>query len=111
MTKMSAFVVSAPRLFGAIPLTQGSPHSLTRRKTHYNCKASMSVITFVTGNQNKLRETNRILAAAWQNGTGEIPFTLIAQKIDLPEMQGTPEEIAIEKCRAAAALVSGPVVR
>ena len=55
-------------------------------------------ITFVTGNANKVRETEKIMG----------PLTIL--NIDLPEFQGTPEQIAIEKCRAAAIRVGGPVI-
>lgn len=58
-------------------------------------------ITFVTGNKKKLEEVKRILS--------NIPYELIDQKIDLPELQGDPEEIAIEKCKIAANIVKGPV--
>lgn len=71
----------------------------------------MSVITFVTGNKNKLRETRSILDAALKTDSDAAPFTLVAEKFDLPEMQGTPEEIAVSKCRVAAERVKGPVVR
>lgn len=59
------------------------------------------LITFVTGNKKKLEEVKRIL--------NNIPYELIDQKIDLPELQGDPEEIAIEKCKIAANIVKGPV--
>jgi len=35
---------------------------------------------------------------------------LIDQKIDLPELQGDPEDIAIEKCKIAANIVGGAVL-
>ena len=35
---------------------------------------------------------------------------LIAKKLDLPELQGDPLDIAKEKCAIAAKLVEGPVV-
>ena len=41
---------------------------------------------------------------------GDLPFEVTAQKLDLPELQGEPEAIAADKCRAAAALVGGPVM-
>ena len=61
-------------------------------------------ITFVTGNKKKLEEVKRIL--------NYIPpsLELIDQKIDLPELQGDPENIAIEKCKIAANIVGGPVL-
>jgi inosine triphosphate pyrophosphatase len=55
-------------------------------------------ITFVTGNENKIRETEKIIG----------PLTV--RNIDLPEFQGTPEEIAEQKCRLAAQHVQGPVI-
>ena len=62
-------------------------------------------ITFVTGNKKKLEEVQRILSVS-----GEFPFEITNQKIDLPELQGDPCEIAIEKCRLAAKQVGGPVL-
>jgi hypothetical protein len=32
----------------------------------------------------------------------ELPFKVEPAKLDLPELQGEPEEISIEKCRIAA---------
>lgn len=40
----------------------------------------------------------------------EMPFELVAQKVDLPELQGEPDEVAKEKCRIAARQVVGPVM-
>mmetsp|Transcript_21019 Transcript_21019/g.37231 ORF Transcript_21019/g.37231 Transcript_21019/m.37231 type:complete len:196 (+) Transcript_21019:52-639(+) len=60
-----------------------------------------AVITFVTGNANKLREVRAIIGE-------EIP--LVNQKLDLPELQGEPEEVAREKCKFAQKLVDGPVL-
>lgn len=39
-----------------------------------------------------------------------MPFELTNAKIDLPELQGEPEDIAREKCRLAAEAVGGPVM-
>jgi hypothetical protein len=39
-----------------------------------------------------------------------LPFDLVSSKIDLPELQGEPEEVSMEKCRLAAAQVKGPVM-
>eukprot|EP00286_Rhodomonas_abbreviata_P013434 CAMPEP_0181321958 /NCGR_PEP_ID=MMETSP1101-20121128/18973_1 /TAXON_ID=46948 /ORGANISM="Rhodomonas abbreviata, Strain Caron Lab Isolate" /LENGTH=190 /DNA_ID=CAMNT_0023429841 /DNA_START=61 /DNA_END=633 /DNA_ORIENTATION=- len=58
-------------------------------------------VTFVTGNVGKLKEVQAIMGSV-------VP--LVNQKIDLPELQGTPEEVAIEKCKLAAAEVNGPVL-
>ncbi len=38
------------------------------------------------------------------------PFALRSQAVDLPELQGEPEDIAREKCRLAALEVDGPVM-
>lgn len=35
---------------------------------------------------------------------------MVAQKIDLPEYQGEPDEISIQKCKEAARQVQGPVL-
>ncbi|GJQ08785.1 hypothetical protein GpartN1_g576.t1 [Galdieria partita] len=60
-------------------------------------------ITFVTGNQNKLNEVRSILA--------KVDKVFIESKyVDLPELQGEPEDIAKEKCRLAAKAVGGPVM-
>lgn len=67
------------------------------------------VITFVTGNKKKLEEVKRILNPG--NGdAGSLPFTIANQKIDLPELQGDPIEIAKEKCALAAKEVGGAVI-
>ncbi|KFP01688.1 Inosine triphosphate pyrophosphatase, partial [Calypte anna] len=34
----------------------------------------------------------------------------VAKKIDLPEYQGEPDEISVQKCREAARQVQGPVI-
>lgn len=60
-------------------------------------------ITFVTGNKKKLEEVIQILGNSFS-----IP--LVSQKIDLPELQGEPEEVSAEKCKLAAAYVRGPVL-
>eukprot|EP01040_Poterioochromonas_malhamensis_P005353 gene5353-5740_t len=60
-------------------------------------------ITFVTGNKKKLEEVIQIFG-------NDLPFQLISQKIDLPELQGEPEEVSKEKCKIAAKVVNGPVM-
>ncbi|CAJ1931786.1 unnamed protein product [Cylindrotheca closterium] len=62
-------------------------------------------ITFVTGNKKKLEEVKQIL----ENGE-ELPFELTNSKIDLPELQGDPFDIAREKCILAAKAVNGAVL-
>lgn len=68
-----------------------------------------TVITFVTGNQNKAREVSQIL----ESGSGpetEHRFRIVSRKIDLPELQGEPDQIAREKCILAAKQIDGPTV-
>ncbi|GAB0192809.1 inosine triphosphate pyrophosphatase [Grus japonensis] len=52
-------------------------------------------VVFVTGNAKKLEEVTQILGDS-------SPYTLVAKKIDLPEYQGEPDEISVQKCREAA---------
>ena len=49
--------------------------------------ATRKTVTFVTGNENKLREVRAILGE-------DAPFALEARAVDLPELQGEPEDIA-----------------
>ncbi|KAK3002224.1 hypothetical protein RJ639_020777, partial [Escallonia herrerae] len=58
-------------------------------------------VTFVTGNAKKLEEVRAILGQS-------VPFRSI--KLDLPELQGEPEDISKEKARLAAKEVNGPVL-
>lgn len=58
-------------------------------------------LTFVTGNAKKLEEVRAILGQS-------IPFQSL--KLDLPELQGEPEDISKEKARIAAKEVNGPVL-
>ncbi|KAJ6944137.1 inosine triphosphate pyrophosphatase-like isoform X1 [Populus alba x Populus x berolinensis] len=58
-------------------------------------------VTFVTGNAKKLEEVRAILGQT-------VPFQSL--KLDLPELQGEPEEISKEKARLAAVEVKGPVL-
>lgn len=60
-------------------------------------------ITFVTGNAKKLEEIVSIVGPAF-------PRPIVSKKIDLPELQGEIEEIAIKKCKEAAYRVNGPVL-
>ncbi|XP_030350738.1 inosine triphosphate pyrophosphatase isoform X2 [Strigops habroptila] len=57
-------------------------------------------VVFVTGNAKKLEEVTQILGDSF-------PYTLVAKKIDLPEYQGEPDEISVQKCREAARQCSG----
>eukprot|EP00195_Chlamydomonas_chlamydogama_P016359 CAMPEP_0202900932 /NCGR_PEP_ID=MMETSP1392-20130828/12151_1 /ASSEMBLY_ACC=CAM_ASM_000868 /TAXON_ID=225041 /ORGANISM="Chlamydomonas chlamydogama, Strain SAG 11-48b" /LENGTH=194 /DNA_ID=CAMNT_0049587391 /DNA_START=126 /DNA_END=710 /DNA_ORIENTATION=+ len=64
-----------------------------------------SKVYFVTGNKKKLEEVIAILEAG-----EKLPFEVEAKKLDLPELQGEPEEISREKCRIAAKEVGGAVM-
>ena len=67
------------------------------------------IINFVTGNKNKVNELQHILN---NNDTKSINslITIKAYKIDLPELQGEPEYIAVEKCRLASLEIDEPVL-
>ncbi|GAB4821119.1 hypothetical protein N2152v2_008165 [Parachlorella kessleri] len=67
--------------------------------------ATPAKIYFATGNNKKLQEVVAILAAG-----RKLPFAVEAVKLDLPELQGEPEDIAREKCRLAAKAVGGAVM-
>lgn len=60
-------------------------------------------ITFVTGNKKKLEEFRRILG-------NDLPFEIVNEKVDLPELQGDPVEVARKKCLEAAQLLDGAVI-
>lgn len=59
----------------------------------------LPTLTFVTGNAKKLEEVKTILGDSLKG------YRLVSQKVDLPELQGTPEEVSAEKCKLAAAQV------
>ncbi|OJJ45067.1 hypothetical protein ASPZODRAFT_70366 [Penicilliopsis zonata CBS 506.65] len=58
-------------------------------------------LLFVTGNANKIAEVRAILAGA---------IALETRALDIPEIQGPSEEIALDKARRAADIVNGPVL-
>ncbi|XP_063977041.1 inosine triphosphate pyrophosphatase [Diachasmimorpha longicaudata] len=60
-------------------------------------------LVFVTGNAKKLEEVVAILGK-------NFPRAITNQRIDLPEYQGEAEDISISKCKAAQAIVNGPVI-
>jgi len=60
-------------------------------------------ITFVTGNAKKLEEFVAILG-------NNFPHKVISKDVDLPEYQGSPEEVVREKCAEAARRIQGPVI-
>ncbi|RKL32860.1 hypothetical protein BFJ72_g10360 [Fusarium proliferatum] len=62
----------------------------------------MTEINLITGNANKIADIKAILAPAG--------IAVRNQSLDLPEIQGSIEEITIAKCRRAAEMVRGQVV-
>ncbi|KAL2013456.1 hypothetical protein VTN00DRAFT_981 [Thermoascus crustaceus] len=62
---------------------------------------ALTTLNFITGNKNKLAEVKAIL--------GNV-IEVQSRAIDVPEIQGTSEEIAREKCRRAAEAIGGPVL-
>lgn len=57
-------------------------------------------LNFITGNKNKLAEVQAILDGV---------ISLQNQNVDLVEIQGTVEEVTMDKCRRAAEAVSSPI--
>lgn len=77
----------------------------------------LGVIIFVTGNAGKFDEDRQILAqreGSIDIGSRVLDWFSVRQSVDelalVPEIQGTTQEIAVEKCRCAAELVSFPVL-
>jgi len=58
---------------------------------------------FVTGNAGKLREVKAILLQG-------APVEINSKALDVPELQGSTQEVAREKCRRAADLIGGPCI-
>ncbi|CAE7008807.1 hypothetical protein P3342_002919 [Pyrenophora teres f. teres] len=58
-------------------------------------------LNFITGNKNKLAEVQAILAGV---------IELRNQNVDLVEVQGTVEEVTMDKARRAADAIQGPVL-
>ncbi|KAF8165861.1 inosine triphosphate pyrophosphatase-like protein [Crassisporium funariophilum] len=61
-------------------------------------------LVFVTGNANKLKEVKYILSQ------GGASIEIESQSLDIPEIQGTTQEVAMDKCRRAAELIGGPCI-
>ncbi|KAK2854389.1 hypothetical protein FQN49_005138 [Arthroderma sp. PD_2] len=59
------------------------------------------ILNFVTGNIKKLAEAKAILGDT---------VRLTNQSVDVPEIQGSLDEIARDKCQKAAIAVGGPVL-
>ncbi|XP_020685337.2 inosine triphosphate pyrophosphatase [Dendrobium catenatum] len=82
-----------------------SPSSQSSQSSQSGNEGAMRVltrpVTFVTGNAKKLEEVRAILG-------NSIPFQSL--RLDLPELQGEPEEISKGKARLASTEVNGPVL-
>jgi inosine triphosphate pyrophosphatase len=65
------------------------------------------VITFVTGNQNKINEVSRIWSAISPSNNN---IEIRAVALDLPEYQGDAIEIAKQKCIDACKITDGPTL-
>ena len=61
--------------------------------------AMIQRLTFVTSNANKLREVRAIL-----------DHDIVSQDLDLPEIQGTTQEVALHKVSAAAVAIGGACI-
>ncbi|EJD01700.1 Maf/Ham1 [Fomitiporia mediterranea MF3/22] len=68
---------------------------------------SNRTLVFVTGNANKLKEVRAILS---DTSDGSAPINLESKDFNIPELQGTTQDVAREKCRRAAELVGGPCI-
>ena len=79
----------------SIPRASRSP----RIQIRYASTMAPKELNFITGNKNKLKEVQEILS--------QTPVELQSQPLDLPELQGTIEEITTDKCRRAADIVRG----
>lgn len=76
---------------------------------------SPRTVLFVTGNANKLKEVRSILLAATQDpskgdAAATPSFSVESEDLDVPEVQGTTQEVAMAKVRAAAEIVGGPCI-
>ncbi|KAA1466660.1 Ham1-like protein, partial [Dentipellis sp. KUC8613] len=60
-------------------------------------------LVFVTGNANKLKEVRAILSIGH-------PIELDSQDLNIPEIQGTTQEVALDKCKRAAEILGRPCI-
>ena len=78
-----------------------------KRKSRSQKVISRKIINFVSGNKNKLRELNELFNKNFKD------IEIKQLDIDLPELQGNPEEIVREKLKLAlekAKNLKGPVL-
>ena len=96
---LAAHSVLSTNAFSSQPFMSGSEPAAKKLRT--DSMAARRTITFVTGNAKKLQEVQKIMGDA-------VP--MVNKKIDLPELQGSPEDVSREKCKLAAKEVNGPVM-
>ncbi|XP_018653280.1 putative inosine triphosphate pyrophosphatase (itpase) (inosine triphosphatase) [Schistosoma mansoni] len=60
-------------------------------------------LTFVTGNPNKLTEFLKIIGEEFAGKVKTVD-------LDLPEVQGSVEDVSIQKCLSAFKIINGPVL-
>jgi inosine triphosphate pyrophosphatase len=65
--------------------------------------AAKNVLKFVTSNPRKLEELVAIVGDS-------IPWKIVTADIDLPELQGEPDDIARNKCKLAVDKLNSPVI-
>jgi inosine triphosphate pyrophosphatase len=107
-------LVSVARLSSA-----SADSSMNNSNNHHQNKPTNNTtkptLTFVTGNANKLKEVQRMMGGLLRDDADVdadgtlFQFQLTNQKLDLPELQGDPDEIAVEKCKLAAQQIDGAV--
>jgi inosine triphosphate pyrophosphatase len=85
--------------------TQNIYNNNCHTKATMGSLSSSDVVYFATGNTKKLEEVVQIL-----NSSEPLPYSVESVSLDLPELQGEPEDIAKEKCRLAARHVQGAVM-
>ena len=76
-----------------------------RKKAKMNEDGTVS-IAFISETPRKLQAAREILFASDES----MGFDLFYEKVDLPDISGDPNTIAIQKCTAAANAVGGPVI-
>ena len=99
--------------------TVGSTSKFLQFKNMSSCK----VLYFITGSANKVKETTGLLPSdfpydvsclvtrvSWIQLTFSCLTQLEPKSIDLPELQGEPNEIAIAKCKSASELIKQPLI-
>jgi ribokinase/non-canonical purine NTP pyrophosphatase (RdgB/HAM1 family) len=103
--------ISVRRRGASYPTVVDLPSSLrlpchdVKQQDSLSSSASKPRITFVTGNPNKLKEVQQILS----RDEADLPFEIVNEALDLPELQGKdPADIARHKCALAAEQVKGP---